>query len=469
MTQVCDRQRRKLLKMGLFGGGALLATQSQLGLISSAFAADYSSIDDYKSLVCIYLSGGNDAFNTIVPMAQAEYDNYQSIRQSLAIDKASLLPLAGNQLGLHPAMSQIQGLYNSGQLGIVADVGVLHRPTSLDDYRNNQQIPTDLFSHSHQQAVWQTAHPVTAAIPPPGWGGLMADKLIAANNNPAGIPPTLSMKGINLWQAGAVTRQMGASQSSSNYFRYFRDKAWPPWEGSRTQAFEEVLQLSSTHPLETQATETVLDTRTRINELRQVLQAGPALSTPVIKGNNLARQLRSVANLIAVREQLGMKRQIFFVKLGAWDTHSNQLSDHSRLLGKLDQALGSFQASLSELETMGVVDADSVTSFTASEFGRTLTGNGDGTDHGWSSHHLVMGGAVQGGAVYGQMPELQVGGLRDAVKEGEIAGGRLIPEHSLDQYGATLARWMGITEVDLAGIFPNLNNFAQKDLGFLGS
>ncbi len=465
MSNQINQQRRKLIKMAMIGGtSTLLATQSKLNLMRSALASEYSAINDYKSLVCIFLRGGNDAFNMIVPLAGSEYSNYQKIRQDLAIPRNQLLPVSTGQYGFHPSMPQTRDLYNQGQLGVVANTGVLFRPTTLDSFRNDNLIPPDLFSHSHQMDIWQTGHASNPSIVYPGWGGLIADKLNQANFTAAGIPPTFTLSGTNLWQTGEITRQLGVSASGINNFEFFGDDSW---EASRKFAFEEIMRMGSKHPLQAQMEQTINDTRERIAVLKKALDQSPKLNTAFDNNNPLASQLRMVAKLISVREQLGLKRQVFFVSAGSWDTHGNQVTDHANLLAMLDAGIGSFQKTLQELHTMGVAKTNSVSTFTASEFGRTLTSNGDGTDHGWASQFMVFGGAVQGGQIHGNMPQMEIGGANDAAEQYETPAGRLIPEYSVDQYGATLSRWLGVSEADLLTIFPSLSNFRVKDLGFM--
>ncbi len=214
MSNQFNQQRRKFIKMAMIGGAStVLATQNKLNLMSSALASEYSTINDYKSLVCIYLRGGNDAFNMIVPLIGSEYTNYQKARQNLAIPKNNLLPVANGQHGFHPSMPLIRDLYNQQQLAVVANTGVLFRPTTLDSFRNKNLIPPDLFSHSHQMDIWQTGHASNPSVIHPGWGGLIADRLDSANQTSAGIPPTFTLSGTNLWQSGETTRQLGVGAS----------------------------------------------------------------------------------------------------------------------------------------------------------------------------------------------------------------------------------------------------------------
>lgn len=465
MNNKTNQQRRRFIKnLGLVTGGAsLLASQSKLQLISSAFAADYTGLDDYKSLVCIFQPGGNDAINMLPPYAQTAYQNYASIRQALAIPREQLLPINGGQYGFHPSMSNVRDLYNSGALAVVADVGNLFRPTTLDDFKNRNGTPPDLFAHNLQAETWQTTRPPHVGARLPGWGGLMADLLNSANANTGLFPSFSTASGTNFWQSGNHTHQFSVSSGGVSDFGNLEGSNASS-SSSRTQAWNRILGLQQNNVLKAQTAETISAARQRIAILQGVLNNAPEIAT--FSGNgDLGHQLRMVARLISAREELGMKRQFFFVTAGAgWDTHGTHLSDHANLLTQLNDALAYFYQTTQQL---GI--SDSVTSFTASEFGRTLTSNGDGTDHAWGSQYMVMGGAVNGGAIHGEIPAIELGGPKDAVDEGGIPAGRIIPEYSVDQYGATLAKWMGITDADLSAIFPNLDNFSLRDLGFMNS
>ncbi|MEE9398306.1 MAG: DUF1501 domain-containing protein [Methylococcales bacterium] len=462
MNENPDLQRRRFMK-GLAitaGASSLLATQGKLQLISNALAADYAGLNDYKSLVCVFQGGGNDAINMFAPYTQAAYQDYASIRQALAIPRNQLHPVSGEQHGFHPSMRDVRDLYNSGALATVADVGNLFRPTSLDDYRNRNRIPPDLFSHSHQTEIWQTNQPPNVGSSLPGWGGLVADLLDTANAN-TGLPPSFSMAGNNFWLSGNVTQPFDVATGGIKDFGDLEDSTYPSWASSRASAWNKILNLSQNHVLKAQTADTIRMARLRIAAIVGALDEAPEIA-PFSGQGGLGHQLRMAARLISIREALGMKRQFFFVKIGGWDTHGNQLPTHADLLTQLNDALHYFYQTTQQL---GV--ADSVTTFTASEFGRSLTSNGDGTDHAWSTQHLVMGDAVRGGQIHGEIPTMEIGGQKDAVDEGGIPGGRLIPEYSVDQYGATLAKWLDVTDADLSVIFPNLDNFSVRDLGFM--
>ncbi len=454
--------RRRFLErlaLGAVGSGAI-ATQGKLGLLQSALAAGggYSDIDDYKSLVCVFLYGGNDPYNTVVPTDATGYAQYLSARGSLSIAQETLLPLNGQSVGLHPAMTGMQSLYNSGKMAVVGNVGTLFEPTTRESYQQGSVLlPPDLFSHNDQQEIWQTARAPLAGITQPGWGGRMADLLGQANTNPY-VPPTITMAGNNNFQAGVNSLPFSMNPFNGvEEFLFLSGGDWPPWQQSRSQTWADILDAPYDHAIERQAAQGLLTARSQIAELNDTLDLAPDITTVYPQNNYFAAQLAMVAKVISIRQQLGMKRQIFFVGFGSFDFHGSQLIEQNQMLAQLDAGLTSFQANIDELQL-----ADSVTAFTASDFGRTLTANGDGTDHGWGNAAFVLGGAVNGGAMYGSLPSLDIGGPQDTDD-----AGRMIPEYSLDQYGATLGSWMGIDGGDLNQIFPYLNNFGTSDLGFM--
>lgn len=463
----------------LTGGSTLLSTFGNLQLMQSALAAptgNYSGLNDNKSLVCVFLHGGNDSLNTLIPYSNAEYQKYANVRQNMAIAHNQLLAVNGNSHGFHPSLPGLRDLYNEGRLAVASNIGNLFEPIHRDDYfdylaGNNPglNIPPDLFSHSHQQEIWQTNLAPQPGNIHPGWGGTMNDLLVSANSNPE-IPSAFTISGNNLWQASTNTRSFGIQAGAGIAdFDDLNNSTWPPQQPGRSDAWNKILNLSRTDALQIQATNSFKETQTRANLLRNAYQQAPTFQTPYNNKNSLASQLRSVAKLIAVRDSLGLKRQTFFVSAGAYDTHGDQLAAHSRLLSELNDALFSFQRTMQEL---GV--EDSVTTFTASEFGRTLTSNGRGTDHAWATDYLVMGGAVNGGIIHGEPIEYSDVAQGQHLTETlfgdqDVGSGRFIPKYSTDQYGSTLAKWMGINDVDQDTIFPNLNSFSIRDLGLLGT
>jgi uncharacterized protein (DUF1501 family) len=300
----------------------------------------------------------------------------------------------------------------------------------------------------------------------------MADLIAAAGGS--AFPASYTLTGNNAWQGARDAQAYGlrplfdeSGQIIIDDFRHFDGSSWPDWAPSRALAWRQILALASGHPLESQAKSSLANTKLTADLLRGTLGGGAPITTPYNSNNPLAVQLRAAARLIAARQTLGLPRQIIYVSLGGWDTHSNHLQDHGNLVGALSEALESFYRTTVEL---GV--ADSVTTFTATEFGRTFTSNGDGVDHAWAGDLMVMGGAVKGGQIHGdpiQYSDVPIGDHWGEKLFGasDVGSGRFIPKYSTDQYGATLAKWMGFSDSDLAGIFPNLNNFTQKDLGFM--
>lgn len=465
MTHPTDLHRRRFLqKLTLLAGGStLLATQSKLQLIKSALAAqDYSGINDHKSLVCIYLAGGNDGFNMFVPHQTTKYNHYKDIRQALAIPQSDVLPVNASDYGFHPSMNETRNLYNQNKLALVSNIGNLFQPLTRTQYKENVAgdtsilVPPSLFSHSHQSEIWQTNRTPEVGSTPPGWAGLLTD-ILASANQAANLPASTSLSGTNLWQSGIETQPLRVGAQGLRDFEYLSDDSWPPHQPHRAQLWNEILNLQRQHVLEKQSAESFLSTQSRIAELEGALTNVAPITTIYPEDNSLANKLKMVARLIAAREDLGLKRQVFFVRAGSWDTHGNQAASHASLLAGLNDALAAFYETTEELGK-----TNTVTTFTASEFGRSSTSNGDGTDHGWGGHQLVMGGAVKGAQVHGTLPDISPGGIDDSDD-----AGRLIPTISVDQYGATLAKWMGVEDSDLNAIFPNLSQFNTRDIGFM--
>ncbi len=465
-------KRRKFIQnlSLLAAGSSLQIHQNRLGLFNNALAAtgDYSGITDQKSLVCIYLGGGNDAFNMFVPYENTRYQQYAAIRGALAIPRNQLLPVTGNQHGFHPSMAKVRDLYNNQKIALISNVGNLIEPLTREQYlafargeNPGVNVPSDLFSHSHQTEIAQTNLAPQSGTSHPGWGGLIADLLNLANSN-AGLSPSFSLAGNNLWQSGIQTQPFSLNSSNIKQFTFGYT---PPSSrsASLTNSWRELSNLNYQNVLQQQIAGVTTLTEQRVNSLAgAVALSDGIIQTSFNDRNSLAAQLRMVARLIYARDAvsgLGMQRQIFFVKLGAFDTHDNQLTPHANLLATLNEALDSFYQTTVEL---GV--ADSVTTFTLSEFGRSMARNRGGTDHGWGSYGLVMGDAVDGGKIHGELPDLTPGSNDDSGN-----AGRIIPKISNDQYGATLAKWMGISDSDLLTVFPNLSHFSAKDLGFMAS
>lgn len=440
--------------VGTRGIAPMLGALSGMGA-ASALAATASS--SYRALVCVYLYGGNDAFNLIVPTDSSGYALYRTARPNIALANGDLLPITprtadGHRYGLHPAMPELKTLFDNQRLAVVANLGSLLTPTTKADYQANRNLPPQLFSHSDQTDQWMSVQ--TGSLQRTGWGGRLGD-LLQAGNVANGLSMNISIDGNNLFQTGSTVVPYSISPGGVEDYYYLGQ--YDP--AARLAAFQALLDqgAASSNLLERQSAAAVTQSRALGSLLSSALAGAPALAT-AFPDSYFAQQLQMVARLISVRSQLGAKRQIFFVTLGGFDTHDGQLDQQAQLYAQLSQALSAFYAATVEL---GVADA--VTTFTESDFGRTLSNNDDGTDHGWGSHHLVMGAAVRGGDLYGRMPDLTLGGPDDA------DAGRMIPSTSIDQYAATLGSWLGASSPDLATLFPNLSRFATANLGFLNA
>jgi len=408
--------------------------------------------DGYKALVAVFLYGGNDAYNTLVPSEGSAYGAYSRARLGLALPASRLLDFGvadnGVRFGAHPALTELQTLFRQGKTAVLANVGPLAAPIADGQVRNGGSLlPPRLFSHNDQSEQWQKT--AAASLESVGWAGRAAD-LLAQTLPDQRLPIGITYNGSNLLQTGR--RQIGFSLSSSGPV----EAAFLRRSPAVRTLYAEMLAASQPHLFVREYANGQLRGQDYNARLATALIGAPA-STVVFPNDRLGQQLAAVAKLISVRASLGVKRQIFFVGLGGFDTHSDQLNRHQTLLRSLSQNLAAFY---SATESMGL--AGSVTSFTASDFGRSLTVNGDGTDHGWSSHQLIVGGAVRGGRFYGQMPDLVPGAARD------YTGGRFAPTSSVDQYGSTLLQWFGIPASEMASVFPNIGRFASSNLGFLG-
>jgi uncharacterized protein (DUF1501 family) len=462
------------------GTGALSSAIGDLRLINSAVAQ--SAITDYKALVCIFLSGGNDSNNLIIPTIPSEHDNYSAIRTDvLAIPISGapnvaipLSPLSsdGHDYGLHPACPELATLFGENKLAVLFNTGTLVFPITRAQYRSGaMQRPPQLFSHSDQVTQWQTSIPDRPPLT--GWGGRCAD-LLAAVQPGAPISLSVTLAGANTFEVGNIVSQYSVTTSGAINLSSVT--------GARFQSLTNILALPYPN-LQVQAYSDVgehaIQTGGLLNATIAPTSAAnywtvpfPTTVTSPTGGNpfssRLASQLRMVARLIeagnrsAANGGFGMKRQIFFCEVGGYDTHSGQtpgsgqatVGSHANLLAELSQGMHAFQRAMEQLNL-----SNNVTTFTASDFGRTFPCNGEGSDHGWGSHHLIMGGAVNGRRTFGTFPTLAVNGPDDTDT------GRWIPTTAIDQYFATLATWFGVDSGNLSTVFPNLGRFLTPDLG----
>jgi uncharacterized protein (DUF1501 family) len=445
------RSRRDFLRAGTraLSTAAGAAALHRAGLINALA----QSSNQYKAMVCIFLFGGNDANNLLVPNDSAGYANYAKIRQNLAVLQASLVPITDPTskatYGLHPAFAPIASLYNSSKrLALVANVGtllqaVLHDPQTGLPVLRGAALPVNLYSHSDQQTAWQTAIPQGGATT--GWSGRAADK--AAATAGGDLPPAITLAGNVIQLVGQTTQPTALSTSNFGLIAPASD----PGSG----ALQQILTLPSGVTLVQAAQSSVTDAMSMAQAVSSALTGSSALGVN-FPGSDIGTQLGQVAKLIQVRQSFGATRQIFFCSQGGYDTHSNQLQAHVTLYGNLAAALSAFDQAMSALNVQ-----NNVTTFTESDFGRTFQPNGNaGTDHGWGSHSLVMGGAVNGGAVYGTYPTLALGGPDDSTTRGTW-----VPSTALDQYVGAVAKWFGVTaQADLDYAFPNLHSFGYQTL-----
>lgn len=447
--------RRNFLKIGCCSLSTLTVA-SQFSRLGAINALAQSTGSDYKALVCVFLFGGNDANNMVIPVS-AQYPQYQTIRGPLAIPQAQLLQLptpSGAVYGLHPALTGIHPLWAQKRLAVVANVGMLVKPTTRAQYLAGQNpVPSNLFSHSDQTSEWQTAMPLGGTT---GWGGRIADKmLLYGTNQPSTFPLGASVNGGALLLNGQNTKPATSipGQTTTGLEGSSLDN---PAMIARDKALGELLDMDSGFALVQAASANVKEGIRIAQLINSATQQNP-LQTQ-FPNTGLGQQLAQVARLLQVKDALGMRRQIFFAGMGGFDTHSNEINDHQNLMTQLGGALGAFNAAMAELGL-----ADKVTLFTESEFSRTFQpSQGAGSDHAWGGHHLVMGGAVKGGQLYGTFPTLALQGPDDSGSRGNW-----IPTTPLDQYGATLASWFGVQASDLTSIFPNLTNFTSQNLGFV--
>lgn len=462
--------RRHFLK----SSGASMLGAAGLGGLTSAmatFPAQAANVDGYRALVCVFLLGGMDNFDTLLPYDQTSYDRYADIRASLIgrhsgrRDRDNLLQLSpdttsgfdGRQFALPPEMPGLHALFQAGDLAIVDNVGPLIEPVNRSQIETgNRRLPPRLFSHNDQQSTWQSSEPEGAQF---GWGGLFADAAVASGANgssSANVFSTITSEGSQLFLTGDTTRPYQVSGSKGTrvnlleWFSYREDAAFD----LLTQHFG-AANFNAANLIERDVAGAMTGAQEANRLFREALENEVPFNTE-FPPNYLGSQLRSVAQTISLRDVMLVDRQVFFVAIGGFDTHDDQAGDLPGLHGEIDTALVAFNATMQEL---GV--HNDVTLFTASEFGRTLAINGDGTDHGWGGTQFVMGGAVNGREIYGTVP------VMDFDHDQDVGGGRLIPTTSVEQFAEPLGSWFGLTDQELVAALPNLPNFTRSAIDLI--
>jgi uncharacterized protein (DUF1501 family) len=459
--------------------GAALPLALNLAAMGEAAAFDAT---DYKALVCVFMNGGNDYANTVVTYDDPSYNLYSTIRGGgagqtaggIALAKSALTALnpavapvdaLGNvrQFALHPSMGGLSGLFNSGQAAVQLNVGPLVVPLTRAQYNSSNRVlyprPPQLFSHNDQTSIWQSSSPEGSKV---GWGGNIGDLALSGNTN--SLFTCMSVSGNAVFLSGDTALQYQVSTSGAIKIQPATNSTVYGSSAVRS-AIHGLIQQTRTHKLENEYNRVTQRAITAESSVTAALALTPP--TTVFPADSFAQQLKMVARLIQGRSQLGVKRQVFFVSLGGFDLHDNLIAQQPVLMDRVSAAMTAFYNATVE---MGL--ANKVTAFTASDFGRTLASNGDGSDHGWGSHHLVVGGAVKGRAFYGMAPPVSVGNSTSAPEDQwHVGQGRLLPSTSVDQYAATLAKWFGVANAELAGILPNIGHFGGTgypvDLGFM--
>ncbi|MEM7208912.1 MAG: DUF1501 domain-containing protein [Pseudomonadota bacterium] len=457
MVKRPNMSRRRFLQACCAGATSTTLVSTFASLASSTALA--SSANDYRALVCILLAGGNDSFNMLVPNEDATYAEYQTARTDLALERNALLGINPSGVdtrayGLHPQMPRIKALFDSQRAAFLANVGTMVEQYNgvAPDY-NATNLPLGLYSHADQIGQWQTGLPDARSIE--GWGGRMSDLLRTLNNSPH-ASMGYSIDSSSVYLAGTQTSGYTISnQAEAPNIDFYRDDGWElPRVLTRTMD-NQLAQLYGNAITQTLASRTreVIDSNIAFSE---AIDQAPEFTTEFAE-DQFSQSMRAITKTIAARELLGMKRQSFFVTIGGWDNHDELLLNHTRLLGWLDSGIGSFQEAMAEIGTEQMV-----TTFTTSDFARTLTSNGRGSDHGWGGNHIVVGGAVNGGQIFGEYPSLS---LNNNPLHHDTFRGNYLPTTSTDEYFGEIATWFGVSASDLSYVLPNVGRFYSPDSG----
>lgn len=448
------------------GSTTFLSSFLNMGLANSLAGMSNPVIGaggNYKALVCILLAGGNDSFNMLVPRNGSHYSEYATSRSNLALSQGELLNLNytdanGKQFGLHPSMPEVQSLFNNNKLAFLSNVGTLVEPTTKAQYQNNSvTLPLGLLSHADQIQQWQTSIPQTRSSK--GWGGRMADILHASNGN-QNISMNISLTGSNIFQVGQNTSEYAIRAAAGGSVGINVLEGTSVLDQVLKGGAESLLAEQYQDIFRTTYTDKINHSQANHEEFSAAINQAPSLSTS-FSDNAVSSNMELIAKTISVRNTLNVSRQTFFITFGGWDHHDEVLNNQVAMLSVVSKALSEFQAAMEEL---GV--ADCVTTFTASDFGRTLTSNGNGSDHAWGGNVMVMGDSVLGGKVYGDYPSLALNGNAD------VGGAIILPSISTDEYYAELSKWFGVNNGDLSYVLPNIGNFYDPNssslpLGFM--
>ncbi len=443
--------RRSFIKYASLAAAGNAAGLRPFGMLNSLA----QTTTDYKALVCIFLFGGNDANNTLIQFDTAGYANYSSVRGPLAIPQNTLLQLGGSSsnFALNPNLPDVQTLFNNKAAALVTNVGTLQQPTTRAQYQAGTTVPTNLFSHTDQQLEWQNASQSGATTT--GWAGRIADTISGSYNPSAKIPMITSVAGDTLFCNGSASTPVSVSPGNLGGAACSEGTTECAAQQATAQA---LLNFSSGLSLITADNSITSNAYAYAKTLSDAVQSVSPLQTAFPTVGQLGPQLKQIAQIIQVRAALGVSRQIFFASLGNFDTHSNQIALQGALLAQLGPALTAFYQATQELGVQ-----NNVTSFTMSDFSRTFQPNSNtGSDHAWGSHHIVMGGAVKGGQMYGTFPNLTLNGPDDSG-----SNGRWVPTTASVQYAATLASWFGVSTAQLSTVFPNIGAFSKANLGFV--
>jgi uncharacterized protein (DUF1501 family) len=468
-NRIPDLNRRAFMKRAAAIAGLGAAAPMALNLASVGEAAAMDATD-YKAIVCCFFYGGNDYANTVIPYDLPNYDLYSTIRGGAAGRKRGGVALGHSELdgtalttvtpqtltngiryALAPELTGVASLFNAGHAAIQLNVGPLVVPLTLAQYESGSKAypqPPKLFSHNDQSSIWQSLGSEGATV---GWGGRMGD--LAMSSNGQSLMTCISASGNAVFVSGDNTLQYQISPDGA--IPIWPAKGWVFGSAETSSLLKQLITEPRTHVMENAfnvVTKRSMDMETIVNAALDPV----TLTTTFDQTNYFARQLQVVARLIAARGALGTKRQVFFVSMGGFDNHDGLMTQHPELMATFNSAVTSFYNATVEL---GV--ANKVTTFTASDFGRTLAYNGDGSDHGWGSHHFIMGGAVKGGQFYGTAPHISL------ETDDQVGQGRLLPSTSVDQMAATLGKWFGLSGSELTSVLPNIGNFATANLGFM--